>query len=822
VTFAASYAKLTDLEELRERVQALAAEGRPFGFDVETGYDGESRERGSLHREENFLVAFQFTNELTWARMVPLRFNSGVNCDNREVARILWPLFHATGADGKPLGVAHGAVAELRWMSRWFLDYLGDDPYYGAAVREAGGYFPIRSCSLIESYVEAVNQKHGLKVITAKPPFEHKMLELDDLYPKKLTEKQKKCIRFNELDPDDPRVIEYACEDALWCLAHHLYRYPKVSASLIYAIEMAVLPVIAEMADNGVYYDWNFMREASRRTHEFKDRYLAEVVAEFSALAGEQVSINFNSPQQFGNLLYEKCGMPVTHWTPGGKPSVDAKVALPTLAEQYPAVKKYLEWTKLDTLCTNFLDTYEGRHSYAPDGRAHPILNGFGRDENNSGAFGTITGRFSCEDPNYQQSPKKYKYTLATGEEYFLNYRDVIAAPPGWYILGYDYSQIELRVLAGEAQEPALLEAFERGIDVHSLTASLMLGVPLEQVTEEQRAVGKTMNFALVYGMSEKGLADRLGISPAEAEQKFAEYFAAYPRVKVWMDRTVSASKRDGFVTTKWGRKVPIWEYLSSSYRVRRDGERTAGNAPIQGSATGDYVKISMVRARNAIRKAGLADRVKLVMNVHDALEFYVDRSVPPAAVVAVLQPAVVWPVEGWPAMVAEWHIGERWGSVKELEVLPDGSVRLKKKGAAGSTAGGPEVEKIGEAPPEPVAAEPAVPGRLGNGHPDRSAGAGSGLPVGDGAAGPVRKVIITVPQIPAQWQAQRLAALLDSVPGGNSVELRAGGESIPFPRPTGLTPDMGPQVSILLGGATVRYAPESVDARALTAGIAL
>jgi DNA polymerase-1 len=196
--------------------------------------------------------------------------------------------------------------------------------------------------------------------------------------------------------------------------------------------------------------------------------------------------------------------------------------------------------------------------------------------------------------------------------------------------------------------------------------------------------------------MSEKGLADRLGISPAEAEQKFAEYFAAYPRVKVWMDRTVSASKRDGFVTTKWGRKVPIWEYLSSSYRVRRDGERTAGNAPIQGSATGDYVKISMVRARNAIRKAGLADRVKLVMNVHDALEFYVDRSVPPAAVVAVLQPAVVWPVEGWPAMVAEWHIGERWGSVKELEVLPDGSVRLKKKGAAGSTAGGPEVEKIG------------------------------------------------------------------------------------------------------------------------------
>ena len=232
MTFAPNYELLTDVVELHELVERLIAEGKPVGYDIETGYEGESREKASVHPEENFVVGISFTSSLTWARYVPLRHDAGTNMDNTAAAVLFWKLLTAPAADGKPIGVAHNAKFELRTLARWFLRNLALHPQLGAEVIAALGYTPIRSCTMLESYAEGENRTHGLKEITFWN-FGHMMTEILELFPEGLTKDQQKSIRFNVLDQHDPKVVNYACEDALWALAHHLHRYPVVKDHLI-------------------------------------------------------------------------------------------------------------------------------------------------------------------------------------------------------------------------------------------------------------------------------------------------------------------------------------------------------------------------------------------------------------------------------------------------------------------------------------------------------------------------------------------------------------------------------------------------------------
>jgi DNA polymerase I-like protein with 3'-5' exonuclease and polymerase domains len=838
-----SYELLAAPGLLAELTQRLIAEKQPVGLDIETGYDGDSCEGRSLHPETAFIVSIQFTNSLDWGRLVPLRFDGGVNMDNAVAAEYFWDLVWAVDDEGLPLIVAHGAKFERRHLARWFFRHLARHPRLGEHVRATHGYFPVRSCTLLESYAEGENREHGLKEITWKN-FQYRMRELIDLFirdGKKLTEKEANSVRFNVLSQYDREVIAYACEDAVYCLKHHQLRWPKVRHTSIYKIEMAVLhDVVCDMEDTGIAYDWNMMRDGSRKGRAFTEPYKLEVLAEFSDLAGEPVMINLNSPVQLRDVIYNKCGMPVTHWTDGGKsgnrqPSTDAKTALKGLSKQYTAIRKLLNLRGLAKLCGTYLDTYEDKFDVAADGRAHPSLL----------QHGTITGRTSAADPPYQQTPKKYHYELAGGRSFDYNFRDSIWAPaampmwwelvedelglakpqpdPGWYILGFDYSQIELRVFAGEAGEQALIDAFARGDDVHRLTASLMLGIPVEQVTGEDRAVGKTMNFALAYGMSEDGLADRLGISRDEAVELFTQYHAAYPKLKEWSDRTIAVSRRTGYVTTKWGRKVRIWAYDSPKRRDRREGERSAGNAPIQGSSTGDYKKLAMIRSVHAIRRAGLEGKVRLFMDLHDALEFYVRKDVLPADVIEVLQPAVVFPVDSWPAMVAEWHAGQRWGSVVELEVTENPfSVKPKKKTEPAApvrevtgdedefteSMGGWRSERPVTAPepPPPAPRDYPAPARS---HRDPQAG------------GP-RKVNIALLARPTLDQAQGLVRYLNTLPGQNTVVLRFEETEVPITGTSGLTPAYEPEVSLIFGGAMVYYDESLIDASSLTRDLEL
>lgn len=851
-----NFALLTDQAELVQLAAKLAEEGKPVGFDIETGYEGESREKGSLRSESNFVTGISFTNSLNWARYVPVRHDSGPNVDNTFAAAVFWLLLTAIGPDGKPLGVAHHAKFERRTQARWFLKHLASHPQFGPDVIAAQGYIRVRSCTMLESYVEGANRTHGLKDITFVN-YGIKMTELLELFPAGLTKKEEKSIRFNVLDQEDPKVIAYACDDSHKALMHHMDRYPRVKDSLIYRTEMAVLHEAAcVMEDTGLDYDWNRMREAAIEGHEFADRYLSEVQQDFEGLLGRPLppKFNFGSSQQLQKLLYDEdegLGLPVIRRTRAGKPSTEAKTALKGLSKEYPAVKKLLNWKGLTKLWRDFLAQFEAKYSWAPDGRAHPSLL----------QHGTVTGRTSKAEPNDQQSPKiKYHYELADGSASFThNFRDNIRAPQpgmrmwwqlilsdlglwkpdkeedklGWYIIGFDYSQIELRVVAGEAGEEALLRAFANGEDVHCLTASLMLTKDLSSVTEEDRDVGKTMNFALVYGMTEEGLAERLGISKEEAEELFARFHAAYPRIKKWMEKTVADSKRLGYVKTRFGRTVRIWEYedadtMASAWfaRSRRAaGERTAGNAPIQGAATGDYKKISMVQAQLALQRAGLDDKVLLCMDVHDALEWYAREDVHPSEVVRVIQPAVVWDVEGWPPMVAEWHIGERLGSLHKLHIASDGSVTTDVAVpepiivlSDEDEDGMPLPPEIGVKPavqlpePEPVQwLEPPVGTALTSVEP----GEEDKLLLGEG-----RTVIVTLDHGPALEQVQRFVEYLEHLPGGNTVILRLPDQDVTSPRTCGLHPGHAAEVSLILGGAMVSYDLDSVDLGKLSSGL--
>jgi DNA polymerase I-like protein with 3'-5' exonuclease and polymerase domains len=711
---------------------------------------------------------------------------------------------------------------------------LWDHPLFGRQVREAHGYYPVRSCTMLESFSEGINVSHALKALTALPEpegFSHRMRELTDLQAAMLgrppTEFEKNSIRFNVFDQTDPEVVAYACEDAVYALLHHLNRWPRVRKTFIYRIEMSVLPIVCAMADVGIQYDWALLRAKSAEVREFADRMLSEVIRDFEEYAGEKLKpdFNFNSNKQFADLLYSKCKMPVLHRTPGGAPSVDAKNALPGLAKKYPVVQKYMDWKRLHDLRLKFLDIYEGKYCWAADLRAHPLLN----------QHGTIAGRFSCEAPNYQQSPGYYFYELSDGTAFEFNFRDAIvatgpgfrpwwelvleeagctdlAAPDelGYYILGFDYSQIELRVMAAEAGETRLLDGFARGEDVHKRTAALMLGIMVEQVTKKFRAIGKTFNFATIYGQGVKAKAEQLGISEDDAKEKDARYNALYPRVKPYRSGVIAKARRNGYVITKFGRRVTLHKIWDQSGKVRAAEERTAGNAVIQGPATGEYVKVAMVRAVKALAAAGLDDRVRLVMNIHDALEFECRKDVVPADVMAVLQPAVVYPITGpgkpWPEMVAEWHLGRSWGQVKEIHIEDGWVVAGKQDDCLRCRPATPEPAPHPEGPAalppsSPVTPPPALP-----------------------PAGPPREVIILLPETPLRSQVAALAEYMKSLPGPNKVELVLPGEvTVPVGFTCGLTPAHEAQVSVLLGmSAMLHYTAGSVDTGTLVSGLQL
>jgi DNA polymerase I-like protein with 3'-5' exonuclease and polymerase domains len=670
-------------------VDRILKDGTAFGFDIESGYVGPDRADLAKweHHPDWRLVGFSFTNSLEWARYVPIGHDSGDNADDiPEVARQLWRLLQSG------LGVAHNLPFELTGLSRWFCEVLWDDEELGKEIRRTHGFFPFLSDTMIEAFELAQYAPKvmygpgvGLKELTFHV-FGHRMTEFKDLFPVEdgpdgpPTPKNKlNTIRFNTRELSE-KVLEYCCEDSVWCLALHLLHYPQLQVkdgtgglkpNLIHRTEMALIPITVQMEYDGMLLDWEKISEKAREIAIFRDYMNEEILQDLSERLGEVININLNSTDQLAEVLFDKLGLPIKKRSKKtNKPSTDEE-ALRAIAKEDPVVRAILDYKQVIKLYGSYLHKYETELHYdTAFHRAHP----------NHNQVGALTGRFSVDHVSYQQWPKPYYYKLKNGLEFEFNFRDLFIAPEDHRIVGYDFSQVELRFLSGMAQETAMLEAFASGEDIHKATAARMFNIPISEVTKPLRSKGKTGNFAVVYGSGAQNMADMMGTTKEEAEDLLKAYYAGFPALRNWMDKMIATGSEQGYVETIFGRRFTLWEYQSKNSYVRSKGDRMCINAPVQGGAA-DYMKIGMVRANKAIRTAerdGIIPpgSVTLICTVHDALEFYVHKSVATQTVIDLITPAVSFKHPILPQIKTDWHEGPSWGTAVEIKLDAEGKIK--------------------------------------------------------------------------------------------------------------------------------------------------
>lgn len=360
-------------------------------------------------------------------------------------------------------------------------------------------------------------------------------------------------------------------------------------AELMHEVEMPLSLVLYDMEREGV----RVRREELKAYGDALVERIAELEQAIRTQAG--VEFNINSPKQLGEVLFD------TMQLPGGKKTKTgystAADVLEKLSGEYPIVKDVLEYrglTKLKSTYADGLAVYIGE-----DERIHTSFN----------QTITATGRISSTEPNLQNIPMRM--------ELGRRIRKVFVPAEGCVLMDADYSQIELRVLAHMSGDEQLIEAYRTEQDIHRITAAKVFHTPFEEVTELQRRNAKAVNFGIVYGISSFGLSQDLSISKKEAAEYIDQYFETYPKVKTFLDGLVSAAKKQGYVTTMFGRRRPIPELASSNFMQRSFGERVAMNSPIQGTAA-DIIKIAMIRVWRALKEAGL--KSKLILQVHDEL----------------------------------------------------------------------------------------------------------------------------------------------------------------------------------------------------------
>lgn len=358
---------------------------------------------------------------------------------------------------------------------------------------------------------------------------------------------------------------------------------------LFYEVEMPLSYILYDMEKEGIHVE----AEELHRYGQALTGRISELEEQIHKSSGE--SFNINSPKQLGEILFEKLMLPGGKKTKTGYST--AADVLEKLAPEYPIVKDILEYRGLTKLKSTYAD---GLSAFIqPDGRIHTNFN----------QTITATGRISSTEPNLQNIPMKMELGRLI--------RKVFVPREGNIFTDADYSQIELRILAHLSGDEQLIEAYHMDEDIHRITAAKVFHTPLEQVTDLQRRNAKAVNFGIVYGISSFGLSQDLSISRKEAEEYIQEYFATYPKVKEFLDKTVAAAKEKGYVTTMFGRRRPIPELSSGNFMQRSFGERVAMNSPIQGTAA-DIIKIAMIRVYRRLKESGL--RSKLILQIHDEL----------------------------------------------------------------------------------------------------------------------------------------------------------------------------------------------------------
>jgi len=542
-----------------------------IAFDTETtGLDAQQAQ----------LVGLSFAVKPGEAAYIPLTHSyMGVpeQLDRDTVLRALKPLLE----DPNKAKVGQHAKFDMNILANCA---IGGDPACGISVQG------IAFDTMLESYVlDSTATRHDMDSLALKY-LGHSTTSFQDI-----AGKGAKQLTFDQISLE--QAGPYAAEDADVTLRLHNVLHEKLLAipslnSVLTDIEMPLVPVLARIERQGALVDAKLLGVQSV---ELGDKMVA-LEREAFEIAGEE--FNLSSPKQLGVILYEKLGLPIISKTAKGQPST-AEAVLAELAEQdFPLPKVLMQYRSMSKLKSTYTDRLPEQIN-PRTGRIHTSYH----------QAVTATGRLSSSDPNLQNIP------IRTAEGRRI--RQAFVAPPGYKLLAADYSQIELRIMAHLAKDEGLLHAFRNNLDVHSATAAEVFGVELSDVTTDQRRSAKAINFGLIYGMSAFGLAKQIGVDRKQSQAYIDRYFARYPGVLDYMERTRTQAAEQGYVETIFGRRLYLPEINAKNPALRKGAERTAINAPMQGTAA-DIIKKAMVAVDNWLSASGLEARV--ILQVHDEL----------------------------------------------------------------------------------------------------------------------------------------------------------------------------------------------------------
>ncbi|KTT31865.1 DNA polymerase I [Pseudomonas rhizoryzae] len=535
-----------------------------FAFDTETT---------SIDAQRADLVGLSFAVAPGQAAYVPLAHSymgAPTQLDLQGVLDALKPLLE----DPKKLKVMQHGKYDLNVLDRYDIKIQG-----------------IAFDTMLESYVlDATATRHDMDSLALKY-LGHSTIRFEDI-----AGKGAKQLTFDQIAIE--QAGPYAAEDADVTLRLHQTLWPKLEAvpglaSVLRDIEMPLVPALARIERNGALVDSALLGVQSR---ELGEKMIA-LEKEAYELAGQE--FNLGSPKQLGEILFVKLGLPVVSKTASGQPST-AEAVLQELADQdFPLPKVLMQYRQMSKLKSTYTDKLPQQIN-PRTGRIHTSYH----------QAVTATGRLSSSDPNLQNIP------IRTAEGRRI--RQAFVTPQGYRLLAADYSQIELRIMAHLAQDEGLLHAFQNDLDVHRATAAEVMGVPLEEVSNEDRRRAKAINFGLIYGMSAFGLAKQIGVGRAEAQAYIDRYFQRYPGVLAYMERTRAQVVDQGYVETLYGRRLYLPDIHSKNQGLRRAAERAAINAPMQGTAA-DIIKRAMIAVDGWLQSTPDLD-ARVILQVHDEL----------------------------------------------------------------------------------------------------------------------------------------------------------------------------------------------------------
>ena len=595
------YETVTDWAQLDRWIAAIRS-SEIFAFDTETT---------SLDYMKAQIVGVSFATEPGVAAYVPLKHDypgAPEQLDREKVLEALKPILE----DPERAKVGH----HLKYDAHVLLNH---------GVRLAG----MRYDSMLESYVlNSVATRHDMDS-TAERYLGIKTIKFADVAGKGV-----KQLTFNQVPVD--RASEYSAEDADVTLRLHRVLWPQLQAvpalERVYEeIEQPLVPVLLRMEHAGVLIDRELMKAQSRE--------IAAQLLELVGSAHKEAGFEFNidSPKQLQQILFEKLQIPVLRKTPTGQPST-AEDVLEELAVTHALPRIVLDYRALAKLKSTYTDKLPEQINERT-GRIHTSYH----------QAVAQTGRLSSQDPNLQNIPIR----RAEGRRI----RQAFIAPPGYVLVAADYSQIELRIMAHLSEDAALLSAFAEDRDVHEATAAEVFGVPLTAVDADQRRLAKTVNFGLIYGMSAFGLARQLGIDRGTAQRYVDTYFARFPGVKRYMDTTRVIARERGFVETVFGRRLYLPDIRSGNKQLQQYSERSAINAPMQGTAA-DIIKRAMIEVDAWCQREDVPARI--IMQVHDELVLEV-REDSVASVTAALHERMDRAAELKVPLKIEVGVGANW-----------------------------------------------------------------------------------------------------------------------------------------------------------------